>query len=38
MANAINPYGDGLSAHRTIKILKNFFGFADEVVEEFIPK
>lgn len=38
MANAINPYGDGLSAQRTIKILKNFFGFADEPVEEFIPQ
>jgi UDP-N-acetylglucosamine 2-epimerase (non-hydrolysing) len=38
MANATNPYGDGLSAQRTIKILKNFFGFSDEVVEEFIPQ
>ncbi len=37
MANAINPYGDGLSAQRTVRILKNFFGFTDEVVEEFIP-
>jgi UDP-N-acetylglucosamine 2-epimerase (non-hydrolysing) len=38
MANAINPYGDGLSAQRTVQILKNFFGFTDEVVEEFIPR
>jgi UDP-N-acetylglucosamine 2-epimerase (non-hydrolysing) len=38
MANATNPYGDGRSAWRTIKILKNFFGFSTEVVEEFIPQ
>jgi UDP-N-acetylglucosamine 2-epimerase (non-hydrolysing) len=38
MANAINPYGDGLSAQRTVRILKNYFGFTDEVVEEFIPQ
>ncbi|MFN8134015.1 MAG: UDP-N-acetylglucosamine 2-epimerase (non-hydrolyzing) [Bacteroidales bacterium] len=37
MANAINPYGDGLSAERTIRIIKNYFGFTNEVVEEFIP-
>jgi len=37
MANAINPYGDGLSAFRTIKIIKNYFGFSNEVVEEFVP-
>lgn len=37
MANAVNPYGDGLSAIRTIKIIKNYFGFSNEVVEEFVP-
>jgi UDP-N-acetylglucosamine 2-epimerase (non-hydrolysing) len=37
MANAVNPYGDGLSAVRTIKIVKNYFGFSNEVVEEFVP-
>jgi len=37
MANAVNPYGDGLSAIRTIKIIRNYFGFSDEVVEEFVP-
>lgn len=37
MANAINPYGDGLSAMRTIKIIKNYFGFSHEVVDEFVP-
>lgn len=37
MANAVNPYGDGLSSQRTVKILMNFFGFSNEHVEEFIP-
>jgi UDP-N-acetylglucosamine 2-epimerase (non-hydrolysing) len=37
MANAVNPYGDGLSAIRTIKIIKNYFGFSNEVVAEFVP-
>jgi UDP-N-acetylglucosamine 2-epimerase len=37
MANATNPYGDGLSAERTIKIIKNYFGMANETVEEFNP-
>jgi UDP-N-acetylglucosamine 2-epimerase (non-hydrolysing) len=38
MANAVNPYGDGLSSFRTIKIIKNYFGFTKEVVDEFIPR
>jgi UDP-N-acetylglucosamine 2-epimerase (non-hydrolysing) len=38
MANAVNPYGDGLSSNRTIKILKNYFGFSNQVVEEFDPR
>ena len=38
MANAVNPYGDGLSSDRTIKIIKNYFGLSNEVIEEFIPK
>jgi UDP-N-acetylglucosamine 2-epimerase (non-hydrolysing) len=38
MANAINPYGDGHSAQRTVKIIKNYFGLADEVVDEFVPQ
>lgn len=37
MANATNPYGDGLSSERTIKIIKNYFGMANETVEEFLP-
>ena len=38
MATAINPYGDGLSSERTIKIIKNYFGMALEVINEFNPK
>ena len=38
MANATNPYGDGLSSERTIKIIKNYFGMSNEVVEEFKPR
>jgi UDP-N-acetylglucosamine 2-epimerase (non-hydrolysing) len=38
MANAVNPYGDGFSSIRTIKIIKNYFGFSDEIVDEFVPR
>jgi UDP-N-acetylglucosamine 2-epimerase (non-hydrolysing) len=38
MANAVNPYGDGLSSIRTVKIIKNYFGMTNEPVDEFIPK
>jgi UDP-N-acetylglucosamine 2-epimerase (non-hydrolysing) len=38
MANAVNPYGDGLSSERTIKIIKNYFGLANEEVKEFNPR
>jgi len=38
MANAVNPYGDGFSSERTIKIIKNYFGFSNEIIEEFKPK
>jgi UDP-N-acetylglucosamine 2-epimerase (non-hydrolysing) len=37
MSNAVNPYGDGLSSLRSIKIIMNYFGFTNEVVEEFHP-
>jgi len=37
MSNAVNPYGDGLSSLRTIKIIMNYFGFTNEIVEEFNP-
>ena len=38
MANAVNPYGDGLSSVRTVKIIKNYFGIGFEKVSEFVPK
>lgn len=38
MANAVNPYGDGFSSVRTIRIIKNYFGFTNEKVDEFIPR
>jgi UDP-N-acetylglucosamine 2-epimerase (non-hydrolysing) len=38
MANAVNPYGDGFSSERTVKIIKNYFGFTNEIVDEFIPR
>jgi UDP-N-acetylglucosamine 2-epimerase (non-hydrolysing) len=37
MANAVNPYGDGFSAERTIKIIKNYFKMANETINEFNP-
>jgi UDP-N-acetylglucosamine 2-epimerase (non-hydrolysing) len=38
MANAVNPYGDGLSSDRTIKIIMNYFGLANLSVQEFNPR
>jgi UDP-N-acetylglucosamine 2-epimerase (non-hydrolysing) len=38
MANAVNPYGDGFSADRTIKIIKNYFGLSKEILDEFNPQ
>lgn len=38
MANAVNPYGDGLSSDRTIKIIKNYFGMDNLEINEFDPK
>ncbi|MBN1534042.1 MAG: UDP-N-acetylglucosamine 2-epimerase (non-hydrolyzing) [Spirochaetes bacterium] len=37
MATAVNPYGDGRAAKRTVHIIKNYFGFSSEPFEEFIP-
>ena len=34
MAHAVNPYGDGRAAERTVKALARFYGY-DDVVEEF---
>ncbi len=37
MANAVNPYGDGLASVRTVQIIKNYFGLSYETIEEFNP-
>ena len=37
MANAVNPYGDGRAAERTVAALAHFFG-AGERPEEFAPE
>jgi UDP-N-acetylglucosamine 2-epimerase (non-hydrolysing) len=36
MANAVNPYGDGRAAERTLAAMAHFFGFGERP-EEFIP-
>jgi UDP-N-acetylglucosamine 2-epimerase (non-hydrolysing) len=38
MANAVNPYGDGLSSDRTCKIIMNYFGLAHHEIAEFCPR
>jgi UDP-N-acetylglucosamine 2-epimerase (non-hydrolysing) len=38
MATAVNPYGDGLAAHRTVEIIKRYFGIPQKNIKEFIPK
>jgi UDP-N-acetylglucosamine 2-epimerase (non-hydrolysing) len=37
MASAVNPYGDGLSSKRTIKIIKNYFQISNTPIIEFDP-
>ena len=37
MATAVNPYGDGFSAKRTIQIIKNYFQISNIPVVEFDP-
>ena len=37
MATAVNPYGDGFAAKRTIQIIKNYFQLSNEPVNEFEP-
>ncbi len=37
MASAVNPYGDGLSAKRTIQIIKNYFQISNTPIVEFDP-
>jgi UDP-N-acetylglucosamine 2-epimerase (non-hydrolysing) len=36
MANAVNPYGDGRAAERTVAAMAHFFGLG-ELPEEFMP-
>jgi UDP-N-acetylglucosamine 2-epimerase (non-hydrolysing) len=38
MATAVNPYGDGLAADRTIRIIKHYFGLARSSAKEFQPR
>ena len=37
MANAVNPYGDGRAAERTLAAMAHYFGLSDERSEEFMP-
>jgi UDP-N-acetylglucosamine 2-epimerase (non-hydrolysing) len=37
MASSANPYGDGLSAKRTVQIIKNYFGLSKAEIKEFNP-
>jgi UDP-N-acetylglucosamine 2-epimerase (non-hydrolysing) len=37
MAMATNPYGDGLASMRTVNILKRYFGYSNDFVNEFTP-
>lgn len=37
MANAVNPYGDGRAAERSLAAMAHFFGLGDERPEEFMP-
>lgn len=37
MASAVNPYGDGFSAQRTIQIIKNYFQISNIPIIEFDP-
>ncbi|MCX6138408.1 MAG: UDP-N-acetylglucosamine 2-epimerase (non-hydrolyzing) [Ignavibacteriales bacterium] len=38
MASAVNPYGDGKAAERTVGIIKNYFGISKHIVKEFSPR
>jgi UDP-N-acetylglucosamine 2-epimerase (non-hydrolysing) len=37
MAASVNPYGDGYASARIVNIIKKYFGFATNEIEEFIP-
>ena len=38
MAAAVNPYGDGKAAVRTVAIIKNYFGISKHIMKEFSPR
>lgn len=38
MAGAVNPYGDGRAAERTVRIIKHYFGLTRSAGGEFVPK
>jgi UDP-N-acetylglucosamine 2-epimerase (non-hydrolysing) len=37
MANAVNPYGDGRAAERSVAAMAHVFGLRDERPDEFMP-
>jgi len=37
MAQAVNPYGDGRAAERSVAAIEYFFGYRDRP-EDFVPK
>ena len=37
MANAVNPYGDGQAARRSVQAIERFFGLSDAIIDEFQP-
>jgi UDP-N-acetylglucosamine 2-epimerase (non-hydrolysing) len=37
MAHAVNPYGDGLAAGRSLQAIEKFLGLTDDAVDEFDP-
>ncbi len=38
MATAVNPYGDGHAAHRTVQIIRHYFQFSRTLPKEFVPR
>jgi len=38
MASATNPYGDGLAARRTVRIIKHYFGVSKSLPKTFVPR
>jgi UDP-N-acetylglucosamine 2-epimerase (non-hydrolysing) len=37
MANAVNPYGDGRAAERTVRAIRWYFGLTKSAGREFVP-